>query len=69
MSIFLITNTLVLEGYSIKRYLGAINTNIVLGTNFFSNFAASFTDVFCGTSETYLGKMDLMYLLIRETGD
>ena len=61
MSKFLITTTQVLEGYSIKRYLGAININIVLGTNFFSDFAASFTDVFGGTSDTYQGKMDLMY--------
>lgn len=61
MSNFLITTTPVLEGYSIKRYIGAINTNIVLGTNFFSDFAASFTDVFGGTSDTYQGKMDLMY--------
>lgn len=61
MSKFLITTTPVLEGYTIKRYLGAININIVLGTNFFSDFAASFTDVFGGTSDTYQGKMDLMY--------
>ena len=46
MSKFLITTTPLLEGYSIKRYIGAVNTNIVLGTNFFSDFAASFTDVF-----------------------
>ena len=61
MSKFLITTTPVLEGCSIKKYLGAININIVLGTNFFSDFAASFTDVFGGTSDTYQGKMDLMY--------
>ena len=58
---FLITTTPILEGYTVKRYIGAINTNIVLGTNFFSDFAASFTDVFGGTSDTYQGKMDLMY--------
>lgn len=61
MSNFLITTTPILEGYTVKRYIGAINTNIVLGTNFFSDFAASFTDVFGGTSDTYQGKMDLMY--------
>ena len=61
MSKFLITTTPLLEGYSIKRYIGAVNTNIVLGTNFFSDFAASFTDVFGGTSDTYQAKMDLMY--------
>ena len=58
---FLITTTPVLDGYKVKRYIGAVNTNIVLGTNFFSDFAASFTDVFGGMSETYQGKMDLMY--------
>ena len=61
MSKFLITTTPVLDGYTIKSYIGAINTNIVLGTNFFSDFAASFTDVLGGTSNTYQRKMNLMY--------
>ena len=61
MNDFIITTTQILDGYSVLRYLGAINVNIVLGTNFFSDFAASFTDIFGGTSETYQRKMDIMY--------
>ena len=61
MNDFIITTTQILDGYSILRYLGAINVNIVLGTNYFSDLSASLTDIFGGTSETYQRKMDLMY--------
>ena len=61
MAQFLITTTPTIEGRQIKAYLGAVNINIVIGTNFFSDFAASFTDVFGGSSGTYQRKMDLMY--------
>lgn len=42
----IITTTNNIENYSIKRYLGVVNANIVIGANFFSDFAASLTDVF-----------------------
>ena len=58
---FIVTTTSILDGLQVKYYLGAINVNIVIGTNFFSDFAASFTDVFGGASGTYQRKMDLMY--------
>ena len=58
---FLITSTPILDGIKIMSYLGVVNTNIVIGTNFFSDFAASFTDVFGGNSGTYQRKMDAMY--------
>ena len=61
MKDFIITTTPTLEGYKVKKYLDVVNENIVLGTNFFSDFAASFTDIFGGNSETYQGKMDAMY--------
>lgn len=61
ISNFIVSTTPVLDGYQVKSYLGAINTNIVIGTNFFSDFAASFTDVFGGNSGTYQRKMDAMY--------
>lgn len=48
MDKFIITTTPTIEGHPIKAYLGAINVNVVIGTNFFSDFAASFTDVFGG---------------------
>lgn len=61
MDKFIITTTPTIEGHPIKAYLGAINVNVVIGTNFFSDFAASFTDVFGGNSGTYQRKMDDMY--------
>ena len=61
MEKFIITSTPVLDGMKILSYLGVVNTNIVIGTNFFSDFAASFTDVFGGNSGTYQRKMDSMY--------
>jgi uncharacterized protein YbjQ (UPF0145 family) len=61
MKSFIITTTPTIEGHPIKAYLGAINVNIVIGSNFFSDFAASFTDVFGGNSESYQRKMDAMY--------
>lgn len=41
---FLISTTNNIEGTPIKRYIGALCSNIVIGTNVFSDFAASFTD-------------------------
>ena len=61
MDKFIITTTPTIEGHPIKAYLGAVNVNVVIGTNFFSDFAASFTDVFGGSSGTYQRKMDAMY--------
>lgn len=58
---FIITTTPLLDGYQVKAYLGVINVNYVIGTNVFSDFAASFTDVFGGNSGTYQRKMDAMY--------
>ena len=33
----IITTTNNIENYSIKRYLGVVNANIVIGANFFRN--------------------------------
>ena len=44
MDKFIITTTPTIEWHPIKAYLGAINVNVVIGANFFSDFAASFTD-------------------------
>ena len=52
MDKFIITTTPTIEGHPIKAYLGTINVNVVIGSNFFSDFAASFTDVFGGNSHT-----------------
>lgn len=58
MAELLITTTPILSNIEIQRYIGPITANVVLGVNFFSDFAASFTDVFGGNSETYQSKLD-----------
>lgn len=50
---FIITTTNSLEGYEVSNYLGVVSAHIVTGTGFFSDFAASFSDVFGGRSNSY----------------
>lgn len=50
---FIISTTSTLEGYDILQYLGTVSSHIVTGTGFFSDFAASFSDIFGGRSESY----------------
>lgn len=57
MADLLITTTPILSGVEIKRYIGPITANVVLGVNFFADFAASLTDVFGGNSERYQSKL------------
>lgn len=54
----LITTTPILENIEIQRYIGPLTANVVLGVNFFADFAASLTDIFGGNSETYQSKLD-----------
>lgn len=49
----LVTTTSSLEGYEIVEYLKPITAHVVAGTNLFSDFLASFSDVFGGRSNTY----------------
>lgn len=57
----IITTTNSIEGYSVRKYLGVVNANVVLGTNLFSDFTASLSDVFGGHSGTYKNKLNLIY--------
>lgn len=57
----IITSTNDIKDYKITQYLGLINVNVVIGANFFSDFFASFTDVFGGYSNTYQSKLDKIY--------
>ena len=47
----IVTTTNSIEGYTIRKYLGVVNANVVIGTNLFSDIAASLTDVFGGRLE------------------
>ena len=57
----IITTTNSIENAKIEKYLGVVTTNLVIGTNFFSDFKAAFTDMFGGLSGTYKKQMDLLY--------
>ena len=57
----IVTSTNDIKGYRITEYLGLVNVNVVIGANFFSDFFASFTDVFGGYSDTYQSKLDKIY--------
>lgn len=57
----IITTTNTIEKYTIEQYLGIVNSNVVIGTNLFSDFAASLTDVFGGRSGTYKSKLGTIY--------
>ena len=61
MSEIIITTTNSISGVEIEKYLGLVTTNLVIGTNVFSDFLASFTDFFGGMSGTYRNQLDLLY--------
>lgn len=57
----IVTTTNSVEGYSIRKYLGVVNANVVIGTNLFSDITASLTDVFGGRSGSYKSKLTTIY--------
>lgn len=57
----LITTTSSVEPLKIMEYLKPISAHIVAGTNFFSDFFASFSDVFGGRSKTYQNQLVSLY--------
>lgn len=57
----IVTTTNSIEGYTVKRFLGVVNANVVIGTNLFSDIAASLTDVFGGRSGSYKSKLNTIY--------
>ena len=58
----LVTTTPTLEGWEIEAYLGPVFSHIVAGTGFFSDFAASFSDIFGGRSQTYQNQLSAINL-------
>jgi uncharacterized protein YbjQ (UPF0145 family) len=61
MQQIIITSTDSIEGTIIEKYIDVISTNVVIGTNFFSDLGASLTDLFGGFSETYQTKLQQIY--------
>lgn len=66
MKNIIITTTDSIESATIEKYLGVVTTNLVIGTNFFSDFTASFSDLFGGMSGTYRRQMDSLYERAKE---
>lgn len=63
---FIISTTDDIEGCPIKKYIDVINVNTVVGTNVFSDIAASFTDFFGGKSTSYKNKLESMFNDVKE---
>jgi uncharacterized protein YbjQ (UPF0145 family) len=57
----IITTTASIEGHRIVRHLGPISVHMVAGTNVFSDFFASVTDIFGGTSGSYGRQLSALY--------
>src|SRR6476659_6915790 len=57
----LVTTTSSVDGLKVKQYLKPIAAHIVAGTNLFSDFFASFSDVFGGRSQTYQKQLTSLY--------
>ena len=57
----IVTTTNSIENAEIEKYIDLISTNVVIGTNLFSDFGASLTDLFGGYSDTYQNKLQKIY--------
>jgi uncharacterized protein YbjQ (UPF0145 family) len=57
----LVLTTSTVDGLKIKKYLKPVSAHIVAGTNLFSDFFASFSDVFGGRSGTYQKQLNSLY--------
>lgn len=66
MDNLIITTTNNVENYVVDKYLGVVTTNLVIGTNIFSDFVASLSDFFGGMSGTYRKQMDTLYERARD---
>lgn len=56
-----VTTTNSIEGWEIQHYFQPVTSHLVVGTNVFSDFLASFTDFFGGASKTYQRKISELY--------
>lgn len=63
----LVTTTEKIDGIEIIQYIKPISAHIVTGTGFFSDFAASFSDVFGGRSQSYQKQLTSIYNEAIET--
>ena len=50
---FLMTTTSILEGHTVKQYLGVVTAETIIGANVFRDFMAGVRDFFGGRSNSY----------------
>lgn len=62
----LVTTASTIEGYKILNHLKPVSANVVAGTNLFSDFFASFSDVFGGRSNSYQKQLEAIYQEVIE---
>ena len=56
----IVTTTDSIEGCEVIQYLDVVCSNVVIGTNLFSDITASFRDLFGGRSKSYQKKLQLI---------
>lgn len=57
----LVVTTSSVDGLTVKKYLKPVSAHVVAGTNLFSDFLGSFTDIFGGRSQTYQKQLVSLY--------
>lgn len=57
----LVVTTSTVEGLNIQHYIKPVSAHLVAGTNVFSDFLGSLTDVFGGRSQTYQKQLNSLY--------
>ncbi len=55
---YMLTTGFEFSGYTIKKYMGVISGQVVLGTGFLSEFTASFADFFGEESNKFANKLE-----------
>jgi len=56
-----VSTTPTLDGWEIDEYLGVATSHVVAGTNMFSDIAASFSDIFGGSSTSYQKQLERIH--------
>ncbi len=57
----LVLTTSTVDGLKVKKYLKPVSAHIIAGTNLFSDFFASLSDIFGGRSGTYQKQLTSLY--------
>lgn len=58
ISNMILTNGYNFEGYHIKKYIGVISGEVVLGTGFISEFSAALSDLFGESNDAFANKLE-----------